>query len=173
MGQVITHSKRKLTKNFRWPLILSMGLLLTSCTSGCLDNANSDSAALVFPSGETLALELARTPQEQTRGLSDRKKTDFPKDRGMLFVYHRDEFRQFWMPDTYFDLAIAFLDKDFKVLAVENPVPHHPSRQEPIPRTGSYFSRYVLEVRSDSPFAEKLSPGIQLKWKGPKSYLEK
>lgn len=159
----ITYLKQKLTKNLKFSLLCLAGVLAASCQT------QSDPAIrgeLSFPDGEVLKLELAVTDQEQTRGLSHRTKEDFPKDRGMLFVYSNNDFRQFWMPETFFDLAIAFLNENFVVMAVENPVAHHTTRIEPIPRTDRYWSRHVLEVRSDSPFAKLLRPGVQLSPKG-------
>ena len=128
---------------------------------------------MIFPNGEKLDLIIAKTSKEHSQGLSGIKKDEFPKNKGMLFYYESDDFRQFWMPNTHFDLAIAFLDKNFKVLSVESHVPHHPSTKEPIPRTGTYWCRHVLEVRSDSEFAKLLRPGITLKLKKAPSDLER
>ena len=163
----LTQRLPKLTQNL-FLLAFSATLLLMS---GCRQDQNRP--LIIFPSGETIELEIAITAQEQMNGLSHRKIGDFPKNRGMLFYYDTPGLRQFWMPNTHFDLAIIFLDQDFKVLAYENPVPHHPSRQEPIPRTQRYWAHHVLEVRSDSPVVKELEKGIELKVKKLEYYLRR
>jgi uncharacterized membrane protein (UPF0127 family) len=123
-------------------------------------------AELTLSSGRQLKIDLALTASEQIRGISGIKAKDFAGDRGMLFVYWDYARRQFWMPDTHFDLDIFFLDKDLKILAVERNVPHYPGRQNPskIPRTKTVLSAHVLEMKSDSPLAKELKPGQTLKW---------
>lgn len=153
-------------------LIFLLGFL-TSCFNTSLSGPSAPSPQLILPSGQIIELELAMTPQEQERGLSGRASESFPPDRGMLFIYQESDFRQFWMPDTYFDLAIIFLDENFRVIALENPVPHHPSRREPVPRTSTYWSRHVLEMRSDSPWVSELKVGAQLKVNYLEQHLQK
>ena len=90
----------------------------------------------------------------------------------MFFYFKNEGPRRFWMPDTYFDLDIFFLDNQFKVIALERKVPHHPGRKEPIPRTKTYMARHVLEIPSDSPIAQYIEKGSELKWIGPPSFQE-
>ena len=158
MGQVITYARQNLTKNFA---LLALLLLALSCHG---EEGDKSRYTLRLPSGEEIRLELAMTPQEHTKGLSGRPADALAKDEGMLFVYENPDIRQFWMPDTHFDLTIAFLDKNFRITALERDVPKHPSKEEPIPRTGTYWSYYVLEIRNDSPLAEKLKKDMKLKW---------
>lgn len=86
---------------------------------------------------------------DQQIGMSGRK--SFPKQQGLLFVYPYSGPKQFWMPDTYFNLDIIFLDQNLKVVAVERNVPSHPGRSEslkPIYRTKTYLSQYILEIEA-------------------------
>lgn len=163
----LTQRLSKLTKNLsQLSIVILLGVL-----SAC--QGQEKSPLLIFPSGKEIQLEIAVTPQEQMRGLSHRQVDDFPKNRGMLFYYDTPGMRQFWMPDTHFDLAIIFLDQDFRIIAFENPVPHHPSREEPVPRTQHYWAHHVLEIRSDSKAVQELQIGLPLKVKGLESYLRK
>ena len=58
--------------------------------------------------GETLVLEIARTPEEQKIGLMGR--TKLADNAGMIFLFDSPRFIGFWMKDTPLDLDIAFVD---------------------------------------------------------------
>ncbi|MFZ4712406.1 MAG: DUF192 domain-containing protein [Bacteriovoracaceae bacterium] len=124
--------------------------------------------SLKLASGEELKVRLAISIEEQTQGLSGLKDADFQNDEAMLFFYTEDSDRMFWMPDTYFNLEIYFLDKDLTILAVERDVPFHPTRNVPpkIPTTKVHYCRHVLEIKSSSPLAKKIKPGDKLSWTG-------
>jgi uncharacterized membrane protein (UPF0127 family) len=57
-----------------------------------------------------LWVEIASTPEAQTRGLMFRK--SLPWDRGMLFVYEKPQHLDFWMKNTTIPLDIAFISAD-------------------------------------------------------------
>jgi hypothetical protein len=114
--------------------------------------------------GTEIKTRLATTTAEQNQGLSGVKSHQFKQDEAMLFFYTSTGPRPFWMPDTYFDLDIFYLDKEFKVIDINRNVPHHPGREEPIPRARNVYSKHVLEMRADSPIAKKIKVGSQLNW---------
>ena len=37
----------------------------------------------------------------------------------MLFVFETEEYRSFWMKDTYLDLDIAFFDVNFRIVDIQ------------------------------------------------------
>ena len=140
---------------------------LEACTLESLKNPPDVSEEqIILPSGQIIQIRLAVSSEEKIQGLSGIPDDKFADDEGMLFVYEQDDYKLFWMPDTYFDLDIFFLDENMKVLDVERNVPHHPGREEPpaIARTRSIFSRHVLEMRADSELAKNIDVGDQLKW---------
>jgi len=118
------------------------------------------------PEGKSLVAILAMTPEEHERGLSGVKPNEWPIDHAMFFASLEDNYRTFWMPDTYFDLDIFFLDKDFKILAIERKIAHHPGRdnESTIARTRSYLCRHVLEMSSNSSLSLSLNVGDKLSW---------
>lgn len=130
--------------------------------------------SLKLSSNEVLKTYIAATNEEQTLGLSGIQDKEFEVNEAMLFYYKNDDDRMFWMPDTYFDLDIFFLDSKFTVLAVERDVPFHPGRSHSpkIPITKQIFCRHVLEIKSKSSLAKKLKPGHRLTWQGPLSQWE-
>lgn len=129
---------------------------------------------LISPDNQKIKLRLATTLAQQQSGLSGIKPKDFSKNEGMLFVYKSIGYRKFWMPDTYFNLDIIFLNSDLKIVAIEKDVPHHIGRKDDtkIYRTKAYIAHHVLEVRADSEFSKKLKVGDSLKWAGPISLEE-
>ena len=57
--------------------------------------------------GQTILLEVARTPEQQSMGLMYR--TDLPRDRGMLFVFSPPRPVSFWMKNTLIPLDMVFV----------------------------------------------------------------
>jgi uncharacterized membrane protein (UPF0127 family) len=87
-------------------------------------------------------VELAVTPEEQSRGLMFRK--DLASDAGMLFVNKSDELRSFWMKNTYIPLDILFINSS-------NEVKHIHYGAKPLDETSihsQYPVQYVLEVNA-------------------------
>ena len=144
-------------------------LTLTSCQSD-----SKDHLTLKVASGQELTISVASTEEAKTKGLSGIQDKDYKNTQGMLFLYSTDGFRRFWMPDTYFNLDIFFLDKEYVVLHIERDVKFHPGRAEPptIPRTPPIFSRHVLELKAASSFAKEIKKGDKLKFAGKLNLLQ-
>jgi uncharacterized membrane protein (UPF0127 family) len=86
-----------------------------------------------------IRVELARTAEEKTRGLMDRRSLDDGK--GMLFIFDRDDILSFWMKNTYIPLSIAFIAWDGRILEIRD--------LRPLDKTvvrSSRSARYALET---------------------------
>lgn len=129
---------------------------------------------LKTPAGDTIKTTLVFTPQDMEQGLSGTKPEDFDEDQGMLFFYLVDDEKNFWMPDTYFDLDLIYLDKDLKINDIIRKLPHYIGRanMDLIPRARGVYSRHVLEMKSTSAISHKLKIGDQLVWKSELSLEE-
>jgi uncharacterized protein len=169
MVSIIAQRPLNLIKN----LILILCLGLSSCFAA-KQKAPELTSILVTPQGVELTTRLALTLEQQGQGLSGVQPEDFTDTEAMLFVYDSEGVREFWMPDTYFNLDIFFLDENLRVIDVERNVPAHPGMVEPPPiaRTRSIRSWHVLELKASSPHARSLRIGDQLKWKGDVSLTE-
>lgn len=123
---------------------------------------------LITPSGESIKTALAIDPKDQEQGLSGIKPEDYEDNQGMLFFYLEDGERHFWMPDTYFDLDLFYLDQELKIIDVIRKLPFYVGRANPdlIPRARGIWCRHTLEMKATSPIAQKLKIGDMLKWKG-------
>lgn len=72
--------------------------------------------------GHRFNLEIATTPEEQQKGLSDRD--SLPQDNGMLFVFPQSSLLTFWMKDMGFPIDIIFIHGDTVVsIAHDAPPP--------------------------------------------------
>jgi uncharacterized membrane protein (UPF0127 family) len=128
-----------------------------------------------LPSGKKLTTYLAKTDEQQQMGLSHIQENDFREDEGMLFLDESYSARQFWMPNTHFDLDIIFLNEDLYVLDIHRQLKHFPS-DEPkssIPLSKRVYCKHVLEIKSTSPLAREIEIGMVLKWISPKNLLQK
>jgi uncharacterized membrane protein (UPF0127 family) len=160
---------------FNYRKIAFFGLLLLALASACRHepinlNTLSRDALLKLPSGDLLRTTLAISDAEQTRGLSGTLSSQWGADQAMLFLYKEQAPRRFWMPDTYFDLDIFFLNvvkNGFKVIDLQRNVPHHPGRSVPpeIATTRTVTSQMVLELRADSLISKKIEVGHFIEWK--------
>ncbi len=134
-------------------------LLLFSCEA-----SQEEKKALALPSGKILHVKVLTTIDEQLQGLSGVLEHQLADNHGYFFFYKKSDVKQFWMPDTYFNLNIIFLDQDLKVIYVEENIPAHPGREGNIPRTRPVYARHILEIKSKSPLAKEIVVGTTLKW---------
>lgn len=148
-------------------LLLSLSACQTESRPVASDAGELREVLLETPSGENIKTALAITLKDQEQGLSGIKPSDFDDDQGMLFYYLQEDEKFFWMPDTYFDLDLFYLDRDLKILDIIRKLPHYIGRHNPdlIPRARGVWSRHTLEMKSTSPIAAKLKVGDSLKWK--------
>jgi len=95
---------------------------------------------------EKFKVEIADTAEKQIRGLMFRKSV--PDDFGMLFVYHDEDLRGFWMKNTLVHLDLIYLSRDKQVVDMFINVP--PCESDPCK---TYVSKkpaqYVLELRGN------------------------
>ncbi len=145
-----------------------MLLTLFACQSGSPFSDSENQVVLVTPSGEEIKTKIALTLKEQEQGLSGLKPEDFLEDEGMLFFYFDEDERHFWMPDTYFDLDLFYLDKNLEVRDIIRKLPQYKGRLNPelIPRARPVWARHVLEMKSSSTISTKIQIGHRLNWRG-------
>lgn len=141
-------------------MIASLTALLLTGT-GCLQASAPEEpaeprATVILPSGRTLSVEVADTPEKRARGYMFRRSV--PEGEGMVFLMDQDGFHPFWMRDCLIALDIIWLDEKWRIVHIERSVP--PCEEDPCP---SYVpmqrSRYVLEVGSGGAYRLGLGPG--------------
>jgi len=96
-------------------------------------------------------VEIAKTAEDLENGLMFRQQLD--KDRGMLFIFGREDIYPFWMKNTLISLDIIWINKENKIIFIKN-------NAEPCSQTDCKFinpgieANYVLEINSG--ISEKL-----------------
>ena len=109
---------------------------------------------IIAITGQELEVEVARTPQEQSRGLSG--KESLADNAGMLFVYGQPTTPAFWMPDMNFALDIIWIDESGVIIGIAEKVapesyPELFSPPAPV--------QYVLEVNAGWSAAHGVTAG--------------
>lgn len=158
--------------NFDWAfrltkiaLICSLSLLI-SCNNEKSKFSHYPQGTISFDSGEQIKVYIADTAKRQKQGLSNTTPNQFGINDGMMFPENGMAPRQFWMPETYFNLDIIFLTAEMYVLDIHKNIEHCTFRspRSKIPLSKTVNSQHVLEIRADSPFAKMIKPGMILNW---------
>ena len=120
--------------------LLPLLLVLPACSPQAAENTPTSAAtqASIHPvsglevipltitsQGKTHAfrVEVARTPQEQAKGLMFR--TEMGPDEGMIFPYDEPRVLSFWMRNTVISLDLVFIDEQHRIINIaENAVPY-------------------------------------------------
>lgn len=128
---------------------LAAAALAVACAlaaaAGCDERIAPDGAAYshqVTIRGRHIPVELALTPAEQARGLSNRDA--LAPGTGMIFPYARPEIQAFWMAGMRFDIDIVWI-RDGRIVHLESDVPHDVPGPLPVYRP-SEPADLVLEV---------------------------
>lgn len=141
-------------------LVIAALLLMNGFQSG--NKGNKGSTVKRFTSGEqplrhdadvfildndsnnvaSFKVEIAETEQSRAKGLMYR--SIMPFDRGMYFIFERDEPRSFWMKNTNIPLDIIYINNNMEIVRVQKDT--RPRTLDPVP--SDYPARYVLEINA-------------------------
>lgn len=109
----------------------------------------SDSYRIKLPNGLTINAEVAKDKQ---KGLMNR--TRLCRTCGMIFIYEKEGYYQFWMKDTLINLAMLWIDSKGTIVHIEkNAVPclekENPYNDCPL-YSPTAPAKYVLEVSPEA-----------------------
>jgi len=89
-----------------------------------------------------ISVELATTNETRNRGLMYRH--SLGADDGMLFVFPDNDYRSFWMENTYIPLSIAYLTEAGTIINIERMYPHNRTSVK-----SRAPAKYALETNAD------------------------
>lgn len=99
--------------------------------------------------------EVAADQGNRMQGLMHRR--SMGQHQGMLFVFPEENTHCMWMQNTHIPLSVAFLDREGRIINIENMKPHTEDNH-----CASRPARYALEMNFGW-FAEKgIKPGARL-----------
>jgi uncharacterized membrane protein (UPF0127 family) len=121
---------------------IGIGAAMAAGVVGLSSAPASADPLLTYPlkiKGHTLRAELAASEEEKRTGLMFRR--NLGENSGMLFVYEREGRWAMWMKNTYLPLSVAFIDRDGRIINIEDMQPlTEDSHQAAGP------AKYALEV---------------------------
>lgn len=100
---------------------LSTGL--SACLLALSLNARGEMPRLEFTAGMyRIEAEVAADPENRMQGLMHRR--SMAQHQGMMFVFPVAAQHCMWMKNTYLPLSVAFLDREGRILNIEDMKPH-------------------------------------------------
>jgi len=103
-----------------------------------------------------LVVEIAKTPADQQKGLSER--ASLANDHGMLFVFDHEDYWGFWMIDMKFPLDIIWFNSNRQVVFIKQNLPPCTPQSCPV-FTPNVKAMYVLEVNAGFVSAHQIALG--------------
>ena len=145
-----------------------LALIAAACSSSLAEDAAAPPAAPTIPvtvdadnGSVTLQAEIADDVEERTRGLMYR--TSLAPERGMLFLFPREEQRSFWMRNTLISLDMVFIRADRTVLGVV----HQATPRTDTGRSVPGKSQFVLEIGGGLAKKHGIRAGGQVRFYAP------
>ena len=141
--------------------LLGIGPMTTFVQGQGASTTGKGLGTISTPSGITLFVEIADSPDKRAQGLMYRP--SMAPDRGMLFQFPEQGDHTFWMKNTLISLDMLWLDEAGTVLHLEANVPTCPRKDDGCPRYRAPFkSLQVLELNAGMAKKLNLTPGSQL-----------
>jgi len=117
-------------------------VIALACFSGVNACQAEPRVSIIAKEGREIAfkVEIADTPAKREMGLQYRRA--LASDRGMIFLFPREEPQSFWMKNTSIPLDMIFISAEQKIVGiVENTTPFSLEA-----RSVNAGSKYVLEI---------------------------
>ena len=147
----------------RWMMALTVTIAIAAATY-FWDAGRNDGCPVSNPmtslriNGIVLSVEVAANNTSRSCGLANRDR--LPEDHGMLFVYEKERFLEFWMKETRIPLALAYIGNDRKIREIirmdTGTTPHIYRSHQPV--------QYALETNPDWFSSNGISVGDSVKF---------
>lgn len=130
------------------------------------NNITATTNATAKIGNRTFKVEVVDTPQKQQQGLSGRNSLD--QDSGMLFIFDKADYHNFWMKNMKFPIDIIFIKGD-KIVSIEKSAKPPASTEETLPiyRSEGQVDK-VLEINAGLSEKYNIKVGDKVEIKLPK-----
>lgn len=121
--------------------IIPIVILVSALTIlACLHFSSSSPSTINLKiKNKTFSLEIARTPLQQSRGLSHRN--SLCPACGMIFIYNQEQPLPFWMKNTNIPLDIIWLNQNGTIVDIKTGQPQSSTILQP-----QKVAQYVIEL---------------------------
>ncbi len=145
-------------------LILLVILFLATTIAGCKPSVAATIVQFINADGTKspeIEVEIAADEPARQLGLMYRRELD--ETRGMLFIFPKEEIRNFWMKNTFLELDMIFINSAREVVSIEErAVPQSiQTRRSTLPAV------YVVEVRGGLARKWGVASGSRMAVSGP------
>ena len=106
-------------------------------------------------SGHKATIEVASTDAQRSTGLMHRR--ILPENRGMLFIFPDVAMHGMWMMNTYVPLSVAFLDREGRIINIEDMQP-----QTRNTHSAAKPAKYALEMNLGWFTKRGIKPGAKV-----------
>jgi uncharacterized membrane protein (UPF0127 family) len=103
-----------------------------------------------------LTVEIVNRSKTRQKGLMFRRSLN--KNHGMLFVFEREQYRRFWMKNTYIPLSIAYINKYGIINEIYDMKPLDTSQLYP----SLYPAQFAIEVNQGWFARNKIKKGCRV-----------
>jgi len=99
----------------------------------------------IYFSKSNIKVEIADTQEKRALGLMYR--TELAENKGMLFIFDKEDKHSFWMKNTYIPLDMIWINQNLEIVHIENA---SPCKTKVCPNYQPQKNAlYVIEVNSD------------------------
>lgn len=144
----------------RWACtaVLAACVILPGCSKKDDPSTDINLTTVAFPNGQKIVAETARADFELVRGLMFRD--SLPADRGMLFVYPKEDKYTYWMYQTKIPLDMIWMNRDHKIVEIAPNAQPCTTKASECPQFGGHVpATFVLEVNAGVAAKNKLHEG--------------
>lgn len=114
-------SLNKIIAIFGVILVLFIAFIFYQFSTKSTPAGKTAGSSKVTINGTTFTVEVAKTPEQQQAGLSNRK--SLAQNSGMLFIFNKPDYYNFWMKDMKFPLDMLFINGTTVMTVYENVPP--------------------------------------------------
>ncbi len=107
----------------------------------------------------SIDIEIADTEQKRMQGLMFREHMD--ENRGMLFIFPREDYQAFWMKNTVIPLDMIFVNSKKEIINIHKNTT--PFSEQTYPSTAPAI--YVIEVNAGFTDKYNIQPGDKIVWR--------
>ncbi len=179
-GKIEVQKRKLLIRKIILTLLLLVTVGFAGACSGNSDEqkvtrrepSNSENSAIKFEkdgeltflseSGDyitSIDIEIADTEQKRMQGLMFRE--SMKENRGMLFIFPREDYQAFWMKNTVIPLDMIFVNSKKEIINIHKNTT--PFSEQTYPSSGPAI--YVIEVNAGFTDKYNIVPGDKIVWR--------